>query len=519
MFSSKSIKFRLIFSFLVVAMLFMGTLFYSIRSQMSMSVAQNIGVDKFKTSAKLFEVIKHIEAVYSVIGDSVINHDMEDTYKSLKELYANQEEDFKILVEVAETDEEKKLVTEIKESYTQYLAMFEKDFLPEVKNTTEVTAKAKSIDEKMDNLRNVSIDKVNKILSILTAKALEADDLFDVTAKSSILYSLIGVGVCLLLALIFAFSFSNSITIQLQSVTSSVSGVALKLKESAESLSEMTMELSEANSQQAAAIQETSATMEEITSMIDKSSKSAELSAIKANESAASANKGEEASIKMMTSMTEIKESHHKISMQVSDSNKRIGEIVKVINDIGSKTKVINDIVFQTKLLSFNASVEAARAGEHGKGFAVVAEEVGNLARMSGLAAKEIGDMLDYSIRTVEQAISDSQTKISEIIVAGEHVVDNGVDVAREASQHLQEINRGISLVNSNSQDIALATHEQAQGAAQIATALGELDKATNQNATVSKQVSSSAEEVNLFSQQLTSNMDQLKDLIYGKAS
>jgi methyl-accepting chemotaxis protein len=75
---------------------------------------------------------------------------------------------------------------------------------------------------------------------------------------------------------------------------------------------------------------------------------------------------------------------------QINYSNEQMSEIVKVIQEIETKTKVINDIVFQTKLLSFNASVEAARAGEQGKGFAVVAEEVGNLAQMSGNAAKEI---------------------------------------------------------------------------------------------------------------------------------
>lgn len=70
----------------------------------------------------------------------------------------------------------------------------------------------------------------------------------------------------------------------------------------------------------------------------------------------------------MGVAIGEISESNNRILQQVEDSNQKITDIVKVINEIGTKTKVINDIVFQTKLLSFNASVEAARAGEHGKG-------------------------------------------------------------------------------------------------------------------------------------------------------
>ncbi|EQC49763.1 methyl-accepting chemotaxis protein [Bacteriovorax sp. DB6_IX] len=93
--------------------------------------------------------------------------------------------------------------------------------------------------------------------------------------------------------------------------------------------------------------------------------------------------------------MNGIKNSNEAILTTTSEGNKKINEIVSVINEISEKTKVINDIVFQTKLLSFNASVEAARAGEHGKGFAVVAEEVGNLAQMSGKAAEEMVKFLE----------------------------------------------------------------------------------------------------------------------------
>ena len=52
----------------------------------------------------------------------------------------------------------------------------------------------------------------------------------------------------------------------------------------------------------------------------------------------------------------------------------RIGDVVKLINDIAS----------QTNLLALNATIEAARAGDAGKGFAVVAGEVKSLANQTG---------------------------------------------------------------------------------------------------------------------------------------
>ena len=47
----------------------------------------------------------------------------------------------------------------------------------------------------------------------------------------------------------------------------------------------------------------------------------------------------------------------------ISDSSKKIADIIGVIDGIA----------FQTNILALNAAVEAARAGEQGRGFAVVA--------------------------------------------------------------------------------------------------------------------------------------------------
>src|SRR5262249_58733674 len=85
----------------------------------------------------------------------------------------------------------------------------------------------------------------------------------------------------------------------------------------------------------------------------------------------------------------------------LDDSAERIGEVVKLINDIAG----------QTNLLALNATIEAARAGEAGKGFAVVASEVKSLANQTAKATEEIS----AQIAAVQKVAHDAKDAIKGI--------------------------------------------------------------------------------------------------------
>lgn len=361
--------------------------------------------------------------------------------------------------------------------------------------------------------------KIEKVLNAQNAAVSEyVESSSDIKIKTivSIALSLAaGLAICLALGIVFSSSLSRSLT----DISERLSGGATDVAEASVKISQTGMQLSEAATQQAAALQQTVASVDQVNAMITKNAENAAQSqeiSMNCNETAS---KGKRAVDEMIHSIDEISRSNNEIMAQVEASNNQINEIVKVIAEIGNKTKVINDIVFQTKLLSFNASVEAARAGEHGKGFAVVAEEVGNLAQMSGNAAKEISTMLDESIRKVEHIAEQTRTNVEKLVVVGRDKVAAGTVTAKRCAEILDEIVTSVDDVNRMVSEIATASMEQAQGIREINKAMTQLDQVTQQNAASSQSSAQSSEKLAEQAKHFRLVVDTLMTTIHGTQS
>jgi len=305
----------------------------------------------------------------------------------------------------------------------------------------------------------------------------------------------------------------------IDNVISNLTEGALQVAGASQQIAASSEELSQASTEQAASLEETAASIEEMTSMVQKNAENAKRAYELSNNSTNSAEKGKLVVQDMIKAIDDISVSNNSIMTQVEESNKQISDIVHVIAEIGNKTKIINDIVFQTKLLSFNASVEAARAGEHGKGFAVVAEEVGNLAQMSGNAAKEISTMLESSIQKVESIVNETKQKVSSLVLEGKNRVEVGSQIAAQCGEVLEDIVKEITNVAEMSHEITIACDEQYQGVQEITKAMNQLDQVTQTNAATSEESASAAEELSSQADSLNQTIDILIDEIYGKGA
>lgn len=149
------------------------------------------------------------------------------------------------------------------------------------------------------------------------------------------------------------------------------------------------------------------------------------------------------------------------------NSNKQVQGLAEAASKIGDVVKLINDIASQTNLLALNATIEAARAGEAGKGFAVVASEVKSLANQTAKATDEIGSQI-RSIQTATNGAVDAIGAIMGIITQISEISGAISAAVEEQGAATQEVTSNISGVSQASSETGAAANETLHAASEL---------------------------------------------------
>lgn len=311
---------------------------------------------------------------------------------------------------------------------------------------------------------NESVDLLNRLIRSCDDQMVEAERTAEQTYAAAwwtcVIASVAGIG----LALAVAVWVLSKVTAGLKGVADGLSVGSEHLSSASQQVAQASQELAEGSSEQAASLEETSASLEQMSSMTSQNASNAEQARTMAQNAQASAERGRAAMAQMLDAITTVKASSDKT--------------VTIV-------KTIDEIAFQTNLLALNAAVEAARAGESGKGFAVVAEEVRTLAQRSAEAAKNT----------------------AALILESQNNAERGVDVARDVSKILEDIEKASTDVAALIAEVSSASAEQAKGVRQVNTAVNQMDQVTQSIASNSEESASAAEE-------LASQAAELKDLV-----
>lgn len=205
---------------------------------------------------------------------------------------------------------------------------------------------------------------------------------------------------------------------------------------------------------------------------------------------------------------------------KMADINGKVKHSLGLVKGLDTKTKnisklinVIQEIAEQTNLLALNAAIEAARAGEHGRGFAVVADEVRKLA-----------EQVKRSITDITAIVTDIQKESKQVVASlddGYQFVNEGADQIHTTGKTFEDIKAVIGQVGFKIEEMAGALYDVLDNTKTINDSIGNIASVSEESAAGIEQISATAQqsgssmnEVSRSAKTLEESANQLDSLI-----
>ena len=281
-------------------------------------------------------------------------------------------------------------------------------------------------------------------------------------------------------------SWFNSFLTRLSGLIIEIKDFANNIEHASKEIASGNKDLSERTHRQSAALQETASSMEQMNSIIQNSAEDARKAYERTQETQDSVAANRQ---KLLDVVTETIQTNKEMLNSAQETNARVVKGMADISDNSEKMAgiitLMNDIAFQTNLLALNASIEAARAGEHGKGFAVVATEVRKLASRSSKASTEIGGLIETNLASVtagQDLVRDGEQSLEQRRLKVEDMLGSLQESSSKNLTHIQQAFRELAEWMEN---VKTASEEQAKGVSEVNQALADMERLTQDNATL----------------------------------
>lgn len=252
----------------------------------------------------------------------------------------------------------------------------------------------------------------------------------------------------------------NRLKVAMNNIQKALSTTLFRIVDAADQVDGSTSQIASASQSLAQGSTEQASTVQELAATVQELSGESRIEAEKA--------------LVLRDNITAIGEDLLKSNQEMKEMVVAMEHITTQSNEISKVIKAIEDIAFQTNILALNAAVEAARAGAAGKGFAVVADEVRNLATKSSEAAKSTSQLIENSIRAVQNGsgIADHTANTLQKVAedAGHIVVEMEAFAGRyqEQNEQLGQISTGIEQISSVVQTNSATAEETAASSAEL---------------------------------------------------